>query len=119
MLKDEILKLPENIKDAESRLIEATRRLYEAKKALEYREQDMFSEICNQADERGNKIFSNDGARKAELSKRMQTDEEYKKIEAVTAAAQIEVEKLKIELNYVSNMFSGCRAIAYMEAAKA
>jgi len=114
MIKDRLLKLPDEIKEMKIELINADKRLEhynEEVKKWELRELDL---IANEIDEDGKAKYSNDTKRKAELERRKE-GEDYQRLLKALNDARLEKDLIYIELDRLYNEQSNLRAICRLE----
>lgn len=114
MIKDRLLKLPDEIKEMKIELINADKRLehyIEEVKKWELMELDL---IANEVNEDGKVIYSNDTKRKAELERRKE-GEDYQRLLKALDDARLEKDLIYIELDRLYNEQSNLRAICRLE----
>jgi len=79
-LKDRLLSLPEKIKASQIDALNKKSELAEIEQRMKQREAEIMFEINGEEGEKGKPKFSNEPLRKAELTKRLVRDQEYRDI---------------------------------------
>jgi hypothetical protein len=110
---------PENIRQQKEAVRAAGRAIIETREEVEYQEAILKAEIESEVSpSNGKPIFSNEGARKAELIRRKKNSAEYQEAlkalrdaEDIQSSAQFELDKLTDKFNgamYASRIIAGC-----------
>ena len=114
MIKDRLLKLPDEIKEMKIELINADNRLEHYSGEVGKWELQELDSISKEVGRDGKAIYSNDTKRKAELERRKEKKDYQQLLEALDDA-RLERDLIHIELDRLYNEQGNLRAICRLE----
>jgi len=114
-IEQELLSLPDQIRQQQDAVRAARQAVEEAKTELDNCEAAIMASIVAADDPRtGKPAFPNEQARKAELARRKSADEVYQEAARKLAEAQQALDTAQFDLELLVNRFSAVRARAYL-----
>lgn len=112
-MKDQLLKLPELIKEKSIEILELNQELQEQESKFKILETSISAEISAETDSQGKPKFSNDSKRKDEFNLRISMDDNYKGLESKLKKLRDEYQRLIIDQEFLLNTQKNLRALCY------
>ena len=108
---EELLSLPNDIKELELKLMGYNYKKLALKKLLNSTEIKLMAKISSEKDDKGKAIFSNDTLRRAELDNRLRKDTQYDVIKEELKEVEVKEAEEKIEHTYLRRRFSSIKKV--------
>lgn len=110
-LIEDLMNLPQQIKDVEISTLDINEKLTSIKKELDTIESSMMSSILNETDEKGKPVFSNAEKRNTELERRMSAFDESIEMKKNIDRLERQYKESVIEIRYLRDLQSNYKAI--------
>ena len=114
-IKNRLLELPVEIKNAKKGLLTLQESLIEQNEALKKWELEQMSDIANAVDGAGKALYSNDVKRQAELQSRKEASEVYKELKQKVESLTYQIKVTEIDVAALYDEQGNLRAICKLE----
>lgn len=120
-VEESLIDLPEQIMLQELKILGFSNNLSTMTAEIQKMESAIMHKITNSKimeNDVPKKEFSNTQARESELSNRLRTDPEYKKAKESKSFSQAQLEKSRIEFNFLKNKFSAAKYLTTLYSSR-
>ena len=106
--------LPDRLRSAREDLLEKDMKRETLARSIEKLTQQTAAHVATEKDEMGKNKFSNKDAREAETSNRLYDNTQYQRNLSELDSAKLDIEKAKIEIQYLSERLETARTLALL-----